>query len=47
MDGDYNAENNIDNNQEPTPQPQRRGRRRGENVHVEQERRVLPQRNRT
>ncbi|KAK2387240.1 hypothetical protein QL285_061039 [Trifolium repens] len=37
MDGDDNAENNIDINQELTPQPQIRGRRRGENVHVEQE----------
>jgi hypothetical protein len=46
MDGDYNAENNIDNNQEPTPQPERCGRRRGKDVHVEQERRVLPPRNR-
>jgi hypothetical protein len=46
MDGDYNAENNIDNNKEPTPQPERRGRRRGKDVHVEQERRVLPPRNR-
>jgi hypothetical protein len=46
MDGDDNAKNNIDINQELTPQPQRRGRRRGENVHVEQEQRVSPPRNR-